>query len=601
MIKYSINATLILLCLISWACSSSGKLSSNGDKKTMDSSAYRSSMDKYINGVNAESKGDYASAILEFQEAVSLFPSAGIYYSLAKDYFLLNKIGPALQNARESVKIDSTKTEYLLLLNDIYTAARLADSANMVLEKLIAIDSTNNEALFKLAKSYENSKPQKAIDTYNKILKYYGSEWTVLTRIAELYERLGNIQGAVSSVEELNELDPDNPELEKLLIDYYVKGKLYEKAHAKIDEMLLSYPDDQELIERNAQIFIQEGKWDVAAASYKKLLADKNIDLNAKLKIGYAYYYAGMKDSTILPYAKELFEKFDADTTDWNIKLVLGSIALAEKKDSLAIDYFKKSNDLAPWEVETWTKLGGTFFDNRKYKEAIDVLLKAVDKFPEDFAINLILGYAYSQENDHAKAKPFLAKAVNLNGLDLNALTAYGYSLNKLGETDMAIAYIQRAISLSPKNVDLMGTLGLIYDEHEMWRECDSIYSAALKIDSMNALINNNYAYSLSKRSINLESALKMVSAALEKEPENSSYLDTKGWVYYMMGNYAQARIFIEKSLKVGGEKAVILDHLGDVAFKQGNKEEAMKIWQKAYDMDKTQTEIKAKIDRGSL
>lgn len=563
--------------------------------------AYRSSMDKYINGVAAESKNDYASAILEFQEAVALYPSAGIYYSLAKDYFILNKIGPALLNAKEAVKNDSTKTEYLLLLNDIYIAARLPDSAAIVLEKLIAVDSTNSEALFKLAKSYEASKPQQAIDTYNKILKYYGSEWTVLTRIAELDERLGNIQGAVSSVEELNELDPDNPELEKLLIDYYVKAKFYDKAHAKIEEMLLSYPDDKELIERNAQVYIQEGKWDVAATSYKKLLSEKDIDLNAKLKIGYAYYYAGMKDSTILPYAKELFEKFDADTTDWNIKLVLGSIALAEKKDSVAISYFTKATELAPWEVESWTKLGGTYFDNHRYKEAIQVLQTGVEKFPEDFVINLILGYSYAQENDHAKAKPYLAKAVNLNGLDLNALTAYGYTLNKIGETDMAVAYMKRAIGLSPKNVDLLGTLGLIYDEHEMWQDCDSIYSAALKLDSVNALINNNYAYSLSKRNINLESALKMVTIALEKEPDNSSYLDTKGWVYFKMGDYIQARVYIEKSLKVGGDKAVILDHLGDIAFKQGNKDEAMKIWQKAFDLDNTQKEIKAKIDRGSL
>jgi tetratricopeptide (TPR) repeat protein len=558
-------------------------------------------MDKYINGVAEEAKGDYASAILEFQEAVALFPSAGIYYSLAKDYLVLNKIGPALENARAAVQHDSTKIEYLLLLNDIYTASKLSDSSAIVLEKLLAIDSTNTDALFKLAKSYESNKPQQAIDTYNKILKYYGSEWTVLTRIAELYERLGNIQGAIASVEQLNELDPDNPELEKLLIDYYVKGKMFDKAHAKIDEMLLAYPDDKELIESNAQVYIQEGKWDVAAASYKKLLSEKGIDLNSKLKIGYAYYYAGMKDSTILPYAKDLFEKFDSDTTDWNIKLVLGSIALQEKKDSLAIIYFSKATELAPWEIEPWTKLGGTLFDDRRYPEAIQALTTAIDKFPEDFAINLILGYSYAQENDHLKAKPYLAKAVNLNGLDLNALIAYGYTLNKVGQTDMAIAYIKRAIGLSPKNADLMGTLGLIYDEHSMWQDCDSIYSAALQIDTANALINNNYAYSLSKRGIKLESALTMVTAALEKEPDNSSYLDTKGWVYFQMGNYLQARVFIEKALKIGGDKAVILDHLGDVAFKQGNKDEAMKIWQKAFDMDNTLLEIKAKIDRGSL
>ena len=90
-----------------------------------------------------------------------------------------------------------------------------------------------------------------------------------------------------------------------------------------------------------------------------------------------------------------------------------------------------------------------------------------------------------------------------------------------------------------------------------------------------------------------------MVSRALEKEPANSSYLDTKGWVYYKMGNYPQAKKFIEESLKLSGDKSVILDHLAEVVYAMGNQTEAISIWKKAFELSPDNTDLKQKIERG--
>jgi tetratricopeptide (TPR) repeat protein len=69
-------------------------------------------LDHFINGTVAETKGDYAAAILEYQDALNLDPSAGIYYALAKNYLYLNKLSLALQNGRKAVKCS---TEYLVI------------------------------------------------------------------------------------------------------------------------------------------------------------------------------------------------------------------------------------------------------------------------------------------------------------------------------------------------------------------------------------------------------------------------------------------------------------------------------------------------------
>jgi len=135
----------------------------------------------------------------------------------------------------------------------------------------------------------------------------------------------------------------------------------------------------------------------------------------------------------------------------------------------------------------------------------------------------------------------------------------------------------------------------------QRWAECDSVYERALQIDSQNALVNNNYAYSLSERGDRLKEALKMAEIAIAAVPDNTSYLDTIGWVHFKLGNYREAKNYLEKAIEIGGESAVMLEHLGDIVFKLGDTQKAKSLWQKALNLDSTNVTLKTKIDRGEI
>ena len=596
---------LIFLVLGLFGCASSIKTGNDNDgkqeAKSLKTDVKRRALDLFLNGVNADAKGDYASAILEYQEAAQLDPSGGIYYAIAKDYFFLNKLSFALQNASKAVAIEPANIEYLMLQEEIFSAAKQNEDAINVLEKIISIDSTNINACYKLARLFEPNKPTQAIEVYQKITKLIGNDWSVLTRVADLYERLGDNAKAVETLESLSEIDPANKELQKVIVDFYIRNKNYEKALLQVDDVLRAYPDDLEARETKARVFVLQDSLAKASVEYDFILKQKNVPLETKISIGATYFQNSFKDSTLLPIAKKLFLTIDKDTTDWQVKLHLGAIATVEKNDSLATSYYNLVIELAPWHPEGWIRLGGFYFDNKKYNETVKVLSTAITKFPEDFTINLLLGVSFAQLDKHDSAKVYLSKSVELNGNDINALTSYGYTLSQLKENEQAIFFIKKAIKLDPGNVDLLGTLGLIYDGQESWTECDSIYSLALKSSPNNALINNNYAYSLSKRAVRLDEALAMVKIAVTAEPKNSSYLDTIGWVYFQLGEYDSAKKYIGEALEVGGEKAVILDHFGDVLFKLGMKDEAVTTWKKAFELDNTVGGLQSKIERGTL
>ena len=88
---------------------------------------------------------------------------------------------------------------------------------------------------------------------------------------------------------------------------------------------------------------------------------------------------------------------------------------------------------------------------------------------------------------------------------------------------------------------------------------------------------------------------------ALSQQPNNQSYLDTYGWIYYKMGDYQEAESWIKKAIDLGSKSAVIHEHLGDIYFKRSDKEKAMQFWQKALELDSGNQSLKEKIQRGSL
>ena len=598
-----IPVLLLSAFLINCSGSSTTIVEKSEDKKTVltPEQQKKNALEFFINGGVFESQGNYEAAAGQYEKALMYDSSAGLYYTLAKNYVYLNKLAPALTYALNAVSMDSTKIEYLDLLADIFNYGNQKVSAIKILERAIEIDSSNIEMNYKLARLYEDDKPLQAVKLYNRILIQLGPDWSVLTRIAELQERLGNNDEAINAVKKLQAIDPANIPLKKMLVEFYLKAKKYDEGIPLIDEIIEIMPYDLEARETKAKLLLGKDDWAGASKEFDYLLDQPDVNLDAKINIGANYFNKAITDSTVLPIAKSFFTKLDKDTTDWQIKMYLGAIALSQGDDSVAIENFKFVTKNANWNVAAWIRLGGLYFDNKKYDEAEVVMSEAILTFQEDFYVNLILGLSLAQQSKHEEAEKYLKKATILNPKDITALSAYAFTLNQLKEDDKAIFYLNRALEIEPDDAQLIGTLAMIYNGMEDFEKSDSLYERALELKPDDPLLSNNYAYSFATRNIQLERALKMVKISVKEDSLNSSYLDTIGWVYFMLGNYTEAKTYLEKAIEFGGESAVMLDHLADIEYKLGNKDEAIKLWKKSLELDPTKIEIQNKIDKGAI
>jgi tetratricopeptide (TPR) repeat protein len=470
------------------------------------------------------------------------------------------------------------------------------DSAEVIFQKVVEIDSLNFQTYYQLAQINEAQKPMKALDYYNRLIELSGPEWSVLVKIAELNERIGNVENTISTVEKLLELDPSNLRLQKLLIESYLKTNKNDEAILLADDALSMFPDDLTLIEYKGNAKANQNKWEEAAKEYQKLIKS-DLPFEAKMRIAGGFVTEAAKDSSIIPIAKNLLLEIEKDTSDWQTNVFLAEVALVENNDSLALKYFKNATVFAPWNAHIWSRFGLLLFESQKYDETIAEMKTAVNNFPDDFVINLILGLSLSQQNDIDGAARALEHAVRLNPNDLMALHAYGFTLNQQKRPDAALIYLEKALFLAPDNIQILGTMGMIYDGMKNYEMTDSLYKRALEIDSLDVLVSNNYAYSLSERGVELDKALKMAEFAVEMQPKNASYLDTIGWVYFKLGNFDKAIGFIEQAIELDSENATLYDHLADIYVKMNNKEKAIEFYKKALLLDPEIENVNEKLE----
>jgi tetratricopeptide (TPR) repeat protein len=169
-------------------------------------------------------------------------------------------------------------------------------------------------------------------------------------------------------------------------------------------------------------------------------------------------------------------------------------------------------------------------------------------------------------------------------------------TLQRLNDLQNAIKHYEHALKFNPTDLSIISSLALAYNSNKQYIESNNMYEKALMVDPENALLLNNYAYNLSTRGENLDKALDMSKHAVNKEPGNPSYLDTFGWIYYMMKDYKSALEYIERAVSINGSNAVLLDHLGDTHFALKDVKKALYFWQKALELSPNNIQLEKKI-----
>ncbi|HTY36289.1 MAG TPA: tetratricopeptide repeat protein [Bacteroidota bacterium] len=515
-----------------------------------------------------EVTGDFANAVLEYQEALQVEPTAAIHFAISKDYSLLGKHALAAQHAKEAVRMDSTKILYRQNLANIYMTAFQPDLAMPEYERIVKLDSNNTEAWFNLARLYQTSRPMQAIEIYDKILDREGDDWEILLQVAEIYNTLGKFDQAAERYKRMVDLDPSNRVLQRQLAETYARAGKMDEAIKLLESILEDDPKNAETLASLADIYLDQHNFERAQVLYEKLLSLEHTNPEVRLRVAISFMGQAQRDSTYIDKAKPIFEDLKREIpNDWRAFYYLGMIADREKQDSLARAYFERVTHLAEWNGDAWWYVGTSYFDKGEYQKLVDEMQRAKRALPRDSRIFLLEGLGYS----------------------------------RLEKNEEAVKALKHSLELKPDDMNAISTLALTLDGMHRYNESDSLYERALRLDPQSHLILNNYGYSLAERGLQLDRALQMSLTAIAADPGNASYLDTAGWVYFMLAKYDDARQYIEKAIAAGGASATVYEHMGDIQYKLGQKEKAQEFWKQSLQLNANNQSLKDKIARGSF
>lgn len=224
-----------------------------------------------------------------------------------------------------------------------------------------------------------------------------------------------------------------------------------------------------------------------------------------------------------------------------------------------------------------------------RYAQALRALEKPIAARPRD--ARLITGKAYvlRRAGRSAEATRLLKKALKEREGDQadpegtsELHESLASNLARSGRGAEAVAVLQRALAQRPRDTTLLYALGAAYEKVGDHQSAVAQMKALLVVDPEYAEALNFVGYCYADRGVHLDEAEALIGKALELRPENGSFIDSQGWLYYQKGDYARALQALQKADSLAGPEPTILEHLGDTYRALHRFSEAANAYQRA-------------------
>ena len=365
-----------------------------------------------------------------------------------------------------------------------------------------------------------------------------------------LWEIQENPRRSKAAYEKAFELNPeDTPTLRKLAVARYQEGNSAE-ALALLDEVLDVEPDHPEMLLLSGQIALASG-FSSRAAEYlqRRLdLVNRGIDLEEPLRVH------GQLAIAL-----------------WDI-----NAPLQEVEDQLVL----AGKEPGFLEV-AWRQRVRTIFleqeENPERAEEMEVaLLEMFENISDRLPLNpepfWLIASSHRMQKDYSSV--------------LEALEGYKELAEDTPQPDLWLNteyYFDRAAALErtgQREKSIQTFLNIIEDEPN--------HHPSL----------NYVAYMWAEEGENLVQALDFVQQAMQLDPNNGSYIDTLGWIYFMQGRFEEAYKQLMLSAELIPDESVVAEHLGDVLMKLDRPVEARGYYRIALELDPAE---RLDMVRGSL
>lgn len=519
----------------------------------------------FLEGMKYFMLEDYKQALSQFQKAYAVTPgNAALNYKLAETYMLMENPKAGVSFAQAAIASDNQNPYYYLLLAQLYTEQKQYTEAAQAYNDLLRNVPDQEQYLFSLAELYlAQSKYDDALKTYDRIEKKYGALEQLSMNRQQIYLRQKNIGKALAEGEKLIAANPTEIRYLLAQAELYNASKKPDIAIETLNRALRIEPNNPFAHLMLSDLHRQKGDLQESENQVKIAFASTDLDIDTKVRI-LVDFIRQLPNPAVEGIALELADlTIESHPEEAKAYAVAGDLqTIIGKKESARGNYIKAVK-LDDSHFKIWQQIVLLDAELGESGELVQHSEQALELFPNQAVFWFYNGTGHLIEKNFDRAAKSLEHGKRLSASEPELVAQFN------------------------------AQLGDAYNSIKEYKKSDEAYEAVLSHDPDNEHVLNNYSYFLSLRGEQLPKAKAMAGRLVEKHPANPTYLDTYAWVLYKMDDYEGALKYLEQAIAYS-EDATIVEHYGDVLFKLGKRDEAVRQWEKA----KLKGEASAFLDR---
>ena len=439
--------------------------------------------------------------------------------------------------------------------------------------KALEINPDNTQAIMQLYRLFlEEGDYQSSLDHLKRAIQVEPDNAVFHFLAARMFMYFKKVSSAIKSIHKAVEIDPSSIPYMEFAITLHLQLKNIRDAKKLLLQALEENAGHNWFINQYSALLISEKKFD---------------SVDEFLRVGMADF----------PKAE-------------SYPLNIGYLKIYENELDTAAEYFQKTLDINPENMDAKSQLYWIYWKQEKYRKAIPILEYLVEKKTNDVTAYIYLARYYNSEN-----RIYTVEDVILQGLEVfpenkNLLYEYAIVLRKRKSFKQAISILEELVDKYPDNAYFNGDLGILYFEIENFALAESYLERSVRMnskvktfiqsyidllyltnkkeklnalaqdDSLDSVLQSRLYYRLAlldNNEYNMLSAMGNINKALTLQNSHPEYLTLEAEILANNKDYESALYSIEDSLSKGRVVARLFVKLS-LLLATNKDDEALKI-----------------------
>jgi len=268
------------------------------------------------------------------------------------------------------------------------------------------------------------------------------------------------------------------------------------------------------------------------------------------------------------------------------VMYTMGGIMFGAGVANDAAIYLQLATYIKPDLSEAVVALGDAYGELQQYERSNELYGKIPPQNPYYLNAQLHIAVNYEHMGKLDESLALLDKLTKQSARDPEALVTKGDLLRIHARYPEAVDAYTKALArlkdAKSSNWPIYFARGTCYERQGKWDEAEKDMLMALELKPDQPDVLNYLGFGWLERGKNSSDALAMIQKAIKARPDDAQIVDSMGWALYIQGDYKGSMEYLEKAVELLPGDPTVNDHLGDLYWRLGRKNEARFQWERS-------------------